>query len=140
MMKIIFIFSSQENVLPANSTYFTTSECKAKLINLCSQTQSEQENVLGNLHQKKVCLYYYIIFFLKLIHFFNCILPRQSLTLFVYEEKSTWCDQTTKSLQWIVLQSKQVFWTLLIILCSALWNAACGCGCHFMPHFYTYCD
>ncbi|CAH0765613.1 unnamed protein product [Bemisia tabaci] len=44
---------SQENVLPANSTYFTTSECKAKLINLCSQTQSEQENVLGNLHQKK---------------------------------------------------------------------------------------
>lgn len=40
--------------LSANSAYFTTSECKAKLLALYSQSQPDSLNGINNLHQKKV--------------------------------------------------------------------------------------
>lgn len=40
--------------LSANSAYFTTSECKAKLMTLYSQSQPDSLNGISNLHQKKV--------------------------------------------------------------------------------------
>lgn len=39
--------------LSANSAYFTTSECKAKLMALYSQSQPDSLNGISNLHQKK---------------------------------------------------------------------------------------